>query len=314
MRLDGKPDARRHPGMGMAISRFALAATACWALGATASAAPGAADVPLPPALANIVGVGGHVTYLGMVDGLEGYLVTGTRADGSVLALPAYVTPGGNHIILGHAHDATGVDITDLQKTRLKLRLEEAKALVTPSPPLDFGSAPERAIAVRRGPTTAALQSAAAFAEQVKTGTASFHVGRPGAPLAYLVTDQDCADCERTADLLRPMAAAGTIDLVVVATAPNAQSEEAAIGLLSQPKVALAWYSKAAPTRSPPPEVKASLRAWIASNNAFAKGIGAGPAPILAYVGADGNWIVRQGVPAEAPALAAASDAKGDTR
>ena len=284
------------------------ATLAAWTPAPAMASGPGSPDAPLPPVLQRMVGAGGHVTYLGTVDGLPGYLVTRTRPDGSVLAIPAYVSPGGGHAFLGHAHDADGADVTELQETRLQLRLEESKASVTPSPPLDVGRAPD---ARPLPPDADAVAAEAAFGAQVRATTASFHVGRAGAPVAYLIADVGSTDGERLGDMMRPMAAAGSVDLVVVATGTTPAAEEAAVGLLSQPQVARAWYSRAAPTRVPPTAADAaSLRGWVESNNAFARSLGVSDGPVMAYADATGKWVIRHGVPATAPVLAAPTDGR----
>jgi hypothetical protein len=294
---------------------------AAWAQSTNAfSDAPGSPASPLPPVLERVIGSGGHATYLGAIDGLQGYLLTTQRTDGSYLAIPAYVTPSGQSVILGRAHAVDGTDDTSKQEDRLALRLQEAENDVTPTDPLnldvptenDSTSGPNNQQIADAAEQDIEQGKAADFADAVHKQTANFQVGNPNAPSAFLIGDSNCAQCAAENIMLRSMINGGKLNLIVVPASSNPVTSEETLELLSQSHPAEAWF-----TNDLDPSQHAhdenDVQTWLASNNEFAETIGATVTPVLAYLNSAGRWTLSTDISGTPPNLATTTISQAST-
>ena len=277
-------------------------------LGSTSSGlatplAPGS-TLDAPPALIPMTSAGAHVTYLGRVGPMAGYLITRKRPNGTLLSMPVYVTPEGDHAILGHAYDHAGKDLTALQTVRLGSRLNEARNGVEPGPPLDI----QATSLPTRNRLKAGLARAAAFEQSSKALTASFVVGKPTAPAAFLITDLISSEAIALRTMLRPAIAEGAVKLTVIVVANTKEAEDAAIDLLAAKDVVQTWYYDRQPSPlSNTNESRASAKTFLDTNNVFLRSLAAGDAPILAYLDDKGDWRLQRGTPPSPVSFAAAS-------
>ena len=135
-----------------------------------------------------------------------------------------------------------------------------------------------------------------------------FSVGKPGAPVVYMIADPLCPYCHRMWQTLAPRVAKGDFAVNVILIDGLPGSHDAAISLLSRPNISAVWESgegsSDAPIAPPPPpaapgsqdeKAQKTVQGWLARNDAFAHSVNITSTPLLAYVGKDGVLYSAEG-------------------
>lgn len=232
----------------------------------------------------------GRVTDLGEKHGLRGFFVP----NGNQYQV-FYATPDGRRVIPGAMFDAAGKNLTR----------EQIAPIPGTIPTVVIGDVPSGAAAGRQG--TAPAQAAAGSLLKAVENTAYGTAGPSSAPRLWMFVDPLCSWSVRAMEQLRPLVAAGRIQVAVVPLSlldheDQGRSTPAAKALLSLAPDAMvaAWREG---KFGGPADPQADAR--LAQNITAANAIGLRGTPTFVWRKADGTEERADGLPKDLAALVA---------
>lgn len=230
----------------------------------------------LPPALSFLVSKEVKLTYLGEVDGLQGYL--GESSDGKQQVF--YLLPSGEHIIAGLLFNERGVNLTGVQIESMRARYEalvrqseaDTSAEQEASPPtpggrpqtssaisgiVNIGDAPKTEVALQKS-VEKTLEDYRSHMDKadflsMANQVPFFTIGDPNSsPTLWMIADPNCPYCHRAWAELKPMVAAGQFALNVILVAGLPGSEEKAVSILTSQDPGALWWNGQGSTKNIP--------------------------------------------------------------
>lgn len=294
-----------------------------------------------PPVLRYLMDSGVKLTYLGDDGGVKGFL--GENSLGKMQSF--YVTPDGDHVIVGVLFKTGGLDVTGMQLHEMENLFKEAKHQLSKdgSTPMDanMNSSNTQLIAGTSQSSSPSIEQTVAkqiVASQPETKYLSHHdksdfldhvknvpwfsVGAPNTPTLYMIVDPQCPYCHAAWAKLRPLVMNKKLSVNVIMIAGLSGSEEKAISILSRPEPGKIWLAgegsvggvSIAPAPSQGTKEYQNGKSFLAANDKFAfdyiklKGT-----PYLAYIGQDGKLYDVEG-PQNLEEFLQAGDLLGDKK